>query len=113
MDTCTKITGNVPIDKIMVSKWTKEPSLDFFPICAWETVTATWRGMIYVKIILFICGQGFYYGQKKVSFCPGFLLSVGLWGEESVMGPGETDLKGTCKMHWIPVWKQPQAPTTV
>lgn len=57
---------------------------------------------IYVKVILLICGQVFYFGQ--VSFCRGFLLGVELWGEEPIMGPGETDLKRTCEMHF-PVWK--------
>lgn len=58
---------------------------------------------IYVKVILFVCGQGFYFGQ--VSFCPGFLLSVGLWGEEPIMREGEIDLKGACEMCWVSVWK--------
>lgn len=103
LDTCTKKTGNVPIDKITVDKGTKLRLFSHF--CMGKQNSNVERNdiWIYMMVILFICGQDFYFGQA--SFCPGFLLSVGLWGENPIMGHGETDFKETCGMHWVPVWK--------
>lgn len=90
-----------PRDKITVSKWTEEPSLDSFPACDWESTTAMRRGMTSG-----FTGRWFYLfvGQHdfgQLSRCSRFLLGVGLWGEEQIVAPGETDLRGPVRTGFL------------